>query len=101
MNKSSKLILIFISIFVMDRFLFMPDRLDTVWEFETGNYIGDPISKNQNIKVINNYEIMISKNGESSSFYVVGCYLGNLYLLEKESLKYNRYIKFEGSGRWN
>lgn len=101
MKNSIKLALIFFLIILGDRFLFMPNRLNTVWEFERGNYIGDPISKNQNIKVLNNFEIKISKNEKSTSFYVIGCYFGKLYLLEKKTLKYNEYSKFEGSGLWN
>lgn len=83
MNKSSKLILILFLIIVVDRFLFMPNRINTIWEFETGNYIVDPISQIQNIKVVNNFEIEMYKNEKSASFYAVGCYFGNLYLLEK------------------
>lgn len=101
MNKTLKLILILFLIIIVDRFLFMPDRINTIWEFEKGNYIGDPISQIQNIKVLNNFEIEISKNEKSASFYVIGCYLGSLYLLEKNTLKYNKYSEFEGSGRWD
>jgi hypothetical protein len=101
MNKSSKLILILFSIVIIDRFSFMPGRINTVWEFETGNYIGDPISQIQNIKVLNNFEIEIFKNEKSASFYVIGCYFGGLYLLEKKTLKYNEYTRFEGSDTWN
>ena len=70
-------------------------------EFEKGNFIGDPITKIQNIKVLNNFEIEISKNEKSASFYVIGCYFGGLYLLKKETLKYNKYSEFEGSDMWN
>lgn len=101
MNKSSKLILILFLIIVIDRFLFMPGRIDAIWEFETGKYIGDPISLIQNIKVLNNFEIEISKNKKSASFYLIGCYFGGLYLLEKNTLKYNEYSRFEGSDMWN
>jgi hypothetical protein len=95
MKKSSKLILILLLMIFSDRFLFMPDRINTIWEFETGNYIGDPISQFQNIKVLNNFEIVISKNEKAASFYVIGCYFGGLYLLEKETLKYNKYSSFK------
>ena len=101
MNKSSKLILILFSIIVIDRFLFMPDRINSIWEFEKGSYIGDPVSQSQNIKVLNNFEIEIAKNEKSASFYVIGCYFGGLYLLEKETFKYSKYSSFEGSDMWN
>jgi hypothetical protein len=100
-RNQSKLILIFLLIFILDRFLFLPDRINATWEFEKGNFIGDPITKIQNIKVLNNFEIEISKNEKSASFYVIGCYFGGLYLLEKETLKYNMYSEFEGSDMWD
>lgn len=86
-RNQAKFILILFLIFVTDRFLFLPNRINTTWEFEKGNFIGDPITKIQNIKVLNNFEIEISKNEKSASFYVIGCYFGGLYLLEKETLK--------------
>lgn len=101
MNKLSKVILIVFLIIVGDRFLFLPDRLNGIWEFEKGIYIGDPISQIQNIKVLNNFEIVISKNKKSASFYVIGCYFGGLYILEKETLRYTRYSRFEGSDLWD
>ncbi|WP_396171611.1 hypothetical protein [Flavobacterium sp.] len=100
MNKLSRLILILFLIIAADRFLFMPNRMSAVWEFETGKYIGDPISKDQNIKVLNNFEIEISKNDKSASFYVIGCYFGAMFLLEKDTLKYTKYVVFEGSEMW-
>ena len=51
--------------------------------------------------LLNNFEIEISKNEKSASFYVIGCYFGGLYLLEKETLKYNMYSEFEGSDMWD
>lgn len=100
-RNQSKLILMLLLIIVIDRFFFLPDRINTAWEFEKGNFIGDPITKIQNIKVLNNFEIEISKNEKSASFYVIGCYFGGLYLLEKNTLKYNKYSEFEGSDMWN
>ena len=91
MKKSIKLILIVLLIIIGDRFLFMSNRLNNVWEFETGNYIGDPISKKQNILVKNNFEIKIYKNNKSAFYYLLGCYYGELFLLEKGTLKYTRY----------
>ena len=101
MNKLYILILILFLIIAVDRFLFMPNRINTLWEFETGNFIGDPISQIQNIKILNNFEIEIYKNKKSASFYVIGCYFGGLYLLEKETFKYNKYSKFGGSNMWD
>lgn len=86
----SKILIVFL-LFIGDRFLLLPSRLDNLWEYETGHYVGDPIALEQNILVKNNFEIKISKNDESASFYLLGCYLGELFLLEKENLKYTRY----------
>jgi hypothetical protein len=101
MNKLSKVILILFLIIVVDKFLFMPKRLNAIWEFEKGIYIGDPISQIQNIKVLNNFVIEISKNENSATFYVLGSYFGDLYLLEKKTLKYTKYSRFEGSDMWD
>ena len=80
---------------ILDRFLFMQKRLlNSLFQFESGVYIGDPISTSQNIKLKNNLEIQISKNEKSKSFYVLGFYFGELYLLEKETLKFTEYIEF-------
>ncbi|MBA0884291.1 hypothetical protein [Flavobacterium undicola] len=91
MKKSFQIILIVFLLFIGDRFLFMSNRLNGVWEYETGSYIGDPISKKQNMNVRNNFEIQIYKNDKLVSYYLLGCYFGELYLLEKETLKYTRY----------
>ncbi|MBF4518120.1 hypothetical protein IRZ71_17275 [Flavobacterium sp. ANB] len=69
----------------------MPKRFDRVWEFEKGIYIGDPISFVQNIEIKNNFEVQISKNQKSETFYVLGCYFGSLYLLEKNTFKFTQY----------
>ncbi|MEL1241725.1 hypothetical protein [Flavobacterium flavipallidum] len=92
MKKPFLIISIVIVLLIGDRFLFMPSRLDNLWEYETGKYMGDPIAIEQNINIQNNFNIRISKNGNSASFYLIGCYLGNLLLLEKENLKFTRYI---------
>ena len=92
MKKSFSIPLIIFLLFIGDRFLLMSSRLDNLWEYETGYYIGDPIAIEQNIIVKNNFEIKISKNRDSATFYLLGCYLGELVLLEKENLKYTRYI---------
>ncbi|MWB96419.1 hypothetical protein GON26_18810 [Flavobacterium sp. GA093] len=80
----------------------MEKRLaNNLFEYETGVYVGDPISASQNIIIKNNFEIQISKNENSNSFYVLGLYFGELYLLEKNTFKYTHYTEFQGSSRWN
>ena len=95
MKKAFISITIILLTLILDRFLFMEKRLlNNLFEFERGVYVGDPISASQNIKLKNNFEIQISKNGNSKSFYVLGIYFGELYLLEKESLRFAEYAEF-------
>ena len=45
--------------------------------------------------IINNFEIQIQKAGELNECYLLGCYFGNLYLLDSQSLKYTKYTELE------
>lgn len=74
--------------------MFLPGRMNNTWEYETGTDAGDPIIFN-NIDIINNFEVKITKNGKWNTFYLVGCYFGNLYLLDEETFKYTRYSELE------
>ena len=81
---------------LLDRFFFLPGRMDATWEFKKGLFFGDPISY-ENIEIINNLEIRINKTGNSYSCYLLGCYYGNLYLLETQTLQYTKYCIIEKS----
>ena len=70
--------------------------MDNIWEYEFGTFVGDPISYD-NIDIINNFDIKISKTGKFDSFYLLGCYFGNLYLLNTQTLEYTKYTKLEGN----
>ena len=48
-----------------------------------------------NIEIINNFEIQIQKAGELNECYLLGCYFGNLYLLDSQMLKYTKYSELE------
>ena len=74
--------------------MFLPSRMDATWEYEKGTNMGDPISF-ENIDIVNNFEIKIQKSGESNSCYLLGCYFGNLYLLDSQTLKYTKYVKLD------
>ncbi len=65
------------------------------WEYEKGTHIGDEITFDQNIDIINNFEIKISGNRQLDSFYLLGCYFGTLYLLDKDTFEYTTYLKSE------
>lgn len=81
---------------LLDRFFFLPGRMDASWEFEKGIYLGDPISY-ENIEIIDNLEIRINKTGKTYSCYLLGCYFGNLYLLETQTMQYAKYCQLEES----
>ena len=68
--------------------------MDATWEFENGTDMGNPITFD-NIDIINNFEIQIQKAGELNTCYLLGCYFGNLYLLDTQTLKYTRYTELE------
>ncbi len=94
------ILLFTLAILVFDRFLFLPGRMAGTWDYEYGTFIGDPISFTQNIDIVNNFEVKIQDNKKLDSFYLVGCYFGTLYLLNKETLEYTKYVKYEGSDSW-
>lgn len=57
--------------------------------------MGDSITFN-NIDIVNNYEIKISANRDFDSFYLIGCYFGRLYLLDKDTLQFTQYVQQKG-----
>lgn len=79
---------------VLDRFLFLPGRMNGTWEYQTGNNIGDSITFD-NIDIVNNFEVKISTRKKLDSFYLLGCYFGTLYLLDKDTMEYTVYEKYE------
>lgn len=87
-----KVISILISIlfvFGIDRLLLMPKRLDSIWEFETGDYLGDPLALEQHFKLVDSK--LEFKNGKK--FYLVGCYFGELIMYNLNENKITRYSK--------
>ncbi len=85
----------FLALLVFDRFLFLPGRMAGTWEYEQGKYIGETITFEQNIDIISNFEIKISGNRQLDSFYLLGCYFGTLFLLDKDTLGYTTYVEEE------
>jgi hypothetical protein len=71
--------------------------MDAIWQYESGVYVADMIAYD-NIEIIDNFEIKISKSYKFDSFYLLGCYFGRLYLLEKNSLKYTSYSELVDNG---
>jgi hypothetical protein len=68
--------------------------MDSIWQYESGVYVADMISYD-NIEIVNNFEVKISKSYKFDSFYLLGCYFGRLYLLEINSLKYTSYYELD------
>lgn len=94
MKKIIGILPFFLFVFLLDRFMFLPGRMDATWEYEEGTNIGNPITF-ENIYIINNFEIQVKKSGELNSCYLLGCYFGNLYLLDTQTLKYTKYVELE------
>lgn len=95
MKKVIRALPFLLALLVFDRLLFLPGRMDGTWEYEKGTYIGDMISFDHNIDIINNFEIEIQKSQKFDSFYLLGCYFGTLYLLNKNTLEYTTYVRYE------
>ena len=96
MKKFIRILPFILFILVLDRFFLLPSRMNGIWQYETGAFVGDPISYD-NIEIINNFEVRIRKSYDFDSFYLLGCYFGRLYLLEKNNLQYTKYIELEES----
>ena len=94
MKKIIRILPFLLLLFVMDRLMFLPGRMDNTWVYEKGTLAGDPITFN-NIEIINNFEVKIQKGGKWNTFYLLGCYFGNLYLLDETTLEYTKYSKLE------
>jgi hypothetical protein len=68
--------------------------MNGTWEYRTGTNIGDSITF-ENIDIVNNFEVKISTSKKLDSFYLLGCYFGTLYLLDKDTLEYTVYEEYE------
>lgn len=96
MKKIIRILPFLLFVLLLDRFFFLPGRMDGNWQYQKGYFFGDPISFDQ-IDIINNFELKISESTQKTkSCYLLGCYFGKLYLLDKETLNYSKYSKFEG-----
>ena len=94
MKSIIRILPFFLFVFILDRFMFLPGRMNATWEFEKGTYTGDSVTFDD-IYILNNFEIQIQKSGKLNEYYLLGCYFGNLYLLDKQTFKYTKYFKLE------
>ena len=95
MKKIIRILPFLLLLLVLDRFLFLPGRMNGTWVYVQGTNIGDEITF-ENIDIVSNFETKIQKGKKWDSFYLLGCYFGNLYLLNKETLEYTKYVAYEG-----
>lgn len=88
---------------LVDRNLWMEDRAKSLFLWESGTGLGDPISYDYDFK-IHGSEITFEKEKDSldwpkiaenrkHKFYFVGCYFGNLYMYDKTRKKMVLYIE--------
>jgi hypothetical protein len=94
LRKAVEIVLFILVVFVFDRFLFLPGRMNGTWDYVKGTSVGDSITF-ENIDIVNNFEVKISNSNKLDSFYLLGCYFGTLYLLDKDTLEYTVYEKYE------
>lgn len=97
MKKIINILPVLLLVFVIDRFLFLPGRMSGEWEYEKGAFMGDSIEFSENIDIVSNFEVTLQKNKNLDSFYLLGCYFGTIYLLDKDTLEYTVYNAVEGS----
>ena len=82
-----------LSLFILDRYFWMPKRTKGVWLIERGRNLGDPIAYEQDF-LLNGSEIIfhgkksldefpaVAKN-RKSKFYLLGCYFGTLFIFDR------------------
>ena len=94
MKKILGILPFMIFMLLIDRFMLLPGRMEGSWQYDKGVFVGDVISFD-NIEIIDNFEVKIRKSYKLDQFYLLGCYFGRLYLLEKNTLQYTKYIRLE------
>ncbi|MDQ7960823.1 hypothetical protein [Flavobacterium lindanitolerans] len=87
-------IIIILLLFIIDRFVWMPERVKgKTWMLESGRNLGDPMAYKWDF-MLNGSEIVFNDNkrkedypsvyrNRQSKFYLLGCYFGNFYILDK------------------
>lgn len=101
--KISFLFIVMILSFLLDRYYWMPERAKSLFLWEKGPILGDPISYGQSFHIKDSY--LIFKDYEQkeswperdknrkSKLYFAGCYFGNLYIydeIKKELIIYSK-----------
>lgn len=99
MKKIVRAVPFFLFILLLDRFFFLPGRMDTLWQHDSGSNFGDPIVFD-NIEIISNFEIQIKKTNNFTNCYLLGCYFGNLYLIDTQNFSFSKYSELESNTTW-
>lgn len=99
MKKKIIIILSVLSILIIDRIFFMPNRIEGIWVYSNGSYLGDPIAYQQDYILIHNKIVFIRDKSKSNpvlnkNIYLLGCYLNMMYLYDSHSSSIVRYEKF-------
>jgi hypothetical protein len=92
-NQILYLIVALIVLIIIDRNLWMEDRAKSLFLWESGPGLGDPISYNQDFK-IEGSQITFEREQDSvhwpkiaenrkHKFYFAGCYFGSLYMYDQ------------------
>jgi len=94
-KRNIKIVIIaFFLLFIIDRFTWMTERVKgKTWMQESGRNLGDPLAFKGDF-ILNGSEIIFSNNkskedypyvyrNRQSKFYLLGCYFGSLYILDK------------------
>jgi hypothetical protein len=101
MRKRTKIIsFIVLGLFlliIIDRFYFMPSRLNDIWQWDSGCLMGDPISYKQDFE-LHGFEIVFNGQKKVShrnkKFLLIGCYFGEMLLYDPADGRIAHYNKW-------
>ncbi len=100
-NPILYLIIAIVILIIIDRNLWMKNRAKSLFLWESGPILGDPIAYNQTFK-IHGSKIVFEKEEDSINwpeiaenrkhkFYFAGCYFGNLYMYDQTKSRLSVY----------
>lgn len=90
---------VIIMLLIGDRLILMPNRVDGIWSYCSGTYLGDPIGCKQDFLLSEN-KIIFTRNKleldviSKKNIYLLGIYFGYMYMYDNESKEviiYSRY----------
>lgn len=89
MKKKVIIILSILLILIVDRVFLLPNRIEGIWEYSRGTYLGDPIAYQQDYILAHNKIIFIRNKSESNpvlnkDIYLMGIYFNTMYLYDSD-----------------